>query len=87
MVLALVLNPDVQRRAQSEIDSVTNRTRLPSFQDLPSLPYIDAIVCETLRWNLILPLGSFRKAVNDDIYGSKVIPAGKLGDFHGSLPP
>jgi cytochrome P450 len=56
----MVLHPDVQKRAQAEIDSVIGRDQLPAFEDRASLPYVDALVRETLRWNPILPLGEFR---------------------------
>ena len=55
--LAMVLNPDVQRKAQRELDQVVGPHRLPDFADQPSLPYVDAIVKETLRWNPVVPLG------------------------------
>ncbi|KAF9244245.1 cytochrome P450 [Melanogaster broomeanus] len=35
---ALVQNPDVQKRAQAEIDDVVGTDRLPNFDDRPSLP-------------------------------------------------
>jgi cytochrome P450 len=56
-VLAMVLCPDVQKRAQAELDSVIGRDRLPTFEDRASLPYIDAIVRETFRWQPVVPLG------------------------------
>jgi len=57
-VLAMVLYPDVQKRARAEIDSVVGRDRLPTFDDRASLPYIDAVLRETLRWQPIAPLGN-----------------------------
>jgi len=59
-LLAMVLYPDTQKRAQAEIDSVIGRDRLPTFEDRASLPYVDAVVRETFRWNPILPLGDLR---------------------------
>ena len=53
----MVLYPDVQRRAQSELDTVLGHVRLPTFDDRPSLPFIDGIVLEALRWNGVTPLG------------------------------
>jgi cytochrome P450 len=41
--LALVLFPEVQRRAQAELDVVIGRERLPTFDDRPRLPYIEAL--------------------------------------------
>lgn len=58
-ILAMVLYPEVQKRAQAEIDSVigSNLARLPGWEDRSSLPYIDAVIKETLRWHPVAPLG------------------------------
>ena len=53
----MALYPEVQKKAQAEIDAVVGPNRLPEFHDRPSLPYINAIVKELSRWNLVLPLG------------------------------
>ena len=53
----MTLYPEVQKKAQLEIDAVVGPTRLPDFHDRPLLPYIDAVVKESLRWNLVAPLG------------------------------
>ena len=53
----MTLYPEVQKRAQAEIDTVVGPNRLPDFHDRPSLPYINAIVKELSRWNLVTPLG------------------------------
>lgn len=55
--LAMVLNPRVWKHAQAEIDAVTGTHRLPDFGDRPALPYVDAIIRETLRWWPVVPLG------------------------------
>ena len=49
--------PKVMRKAQSEIDRVVGRDRLPSFKDRPHLPYIRALVKELLRWRPAGPMG------------------------------
>ena len=54
--LAMVENPHVWKRAQAEIDAVVGTDRLPEFDDRPSLPYVDAIMREVLRWQPVLPL-------------------------------
>ena len=53
----MALYPDVQKKAQAEIDAVVGQNRLPDFHDRPSLPYINAVVKESSRWNLVTPLG------------------------------
>ena len=52
----MVLNPAVQDKAQKQIDAVVGTTRLPTMEDRPLLPYIDAILWEILRYNPVLPL-------------------------------
>lgn len=54
--LAMLLYPDVQKRAQDELDAVVGRTRAPTFADLPRLPYIRAMVKEVVRWRPVTPL-------------------------------
>ncbi|KAH7928976.1 cytochrome P450 [Leucogyrophana mollusca] len=78
-VLAMVLNPRVQERAQADIDRVVRRgqdSRLPNFNDRPSLPYVDAILRETLRWHPVAPLGVPHAATDSDVYNGFFIPKG-----------
>ena len=58
--LAMVLYPEVQVKAQREIDEVCG-DRLPSFSDYSTLPYIDAIVKEALRWHPVVPIGAIAR--------------------------
>jgi len=58
-LLAMMQNPDIQRKAQDEIDAVVGAERLPTFSDRSSLPYIEAVYLETLRWTVPVPLGTF----------------------------
>lgn len=55
--LATLVYPDVQRKAQEELDRVVGRDRLPEFADKAELPYLDAIMRECLRWLPVLPTG------------------------------
>jgi hypothetical protein len=57
LFLAMALYPEVQKKAHAEIDAVVGPNRLPDFHDRPSLPYINAVVKESSRWNLVLPFG------------------------------
>lgn len=56
----MTLFPDIQKRAQAEVDSVLGTGRLPTLRDRDNLPYIDAVVKELLRWRPIFPLGQSR---------------------------
>lgn len=62
--LAMVLFPEVQKKAQSEIDAVVGSERLPTFADQPHLPYVNALVTEVLRWNSVVPIGMPRHQPN-----------------------
>jgi cytochrome P450 len=56
--LAMVIYPDVQLRAQAELDSVVGRGRLSEFSDKKDLPYVNAVMNECLRWIPVVPMGS-----------------------------
>ncbi|KAJ0789955.1 putative cytochrome P450 [Helianthus annuus] len=73
----MVLHPDIQAKAQSEIDSVVGLGRPISDADLPNLPYLHAIVKETLRVHPPGPLLSWaRLAIHDTHVGPHMVPAG-----------
>jgi hypothetical protein len=57
--LAMLVHPEVQHRAQAELDAVVGRDRLPEFSDQTRLPYVKAVISECLRWLPVLPLGMF----------------------------
>ncbi|KAG5634710.1 hypothetical protein H0H81_001036 [Sphagnurus paluster] len=76
--LAMVLNPDVQSKAQAEIDSVIGRDRLPTLADRPYLPYTNAVLTEVLRWNSVAPTGVPHTAMEDGIIAGYLIPKGSI---------
>ncbi|KAI0295339.1 CyP450 monooxygenase [Multifurca ochricompacta] len=76
--LAMTLYPQVQRKAQAEIDSVTGGSRLPDFSDMASFPYVDAVIKEVLRWHPVTPLGVPHRVMEDDVYEGHFIPAGSV---------
>ncbi|KAL5483182.1 hypothetical protein ACEPAI_8411 [Sanghuangporus weigelae] len=73
--LMMVLNRDVQRRAQKKIDSVIGLDRLPLPEDRASLPYIDCILKEVLRIHPPAPLGLAHASTKSDEYRGWSIPA------------
>ncbi|KAF9228919.1 cytochrome P450 [Gyrodon lividus] len=76
--LAMVQNPHVWRRAQAEIDAVIGKDRLPDFDDRPSLPYLEAVLRETIRWQPVAPLGAPHAATKSDVYKGYYIPKGAV---------
>ncbi|KAF7296839.1 Cytochrome P450 [Mycena indigotica] len=77
-LLAMVLNPKVQRKAQEELNRVVGHNRLPTFADSASLPYIEAVVQETYRWNTVTPMGVPHVSSAEDTYQGWKIPSGSL---------
>lgn len=75
-VLAMTQNPDIQAKAQRELESVLGPDRMPTFEDKDSLPYLTAIVKECLRWEPVAPVAIPHQCVQDDVYEGYHIPAG-----------
>ncbi|KAI0258888.1 cytochrome P450 [Gloeopeniophorella convolvens] len=75
-MLAMLKYPEVQRKAQLEIDRVVGTSRLPDFIDRDALPYVAAVLKETLRWHPVAPLGVPHYTTQSDIYEGCFIPAG-----------
>ncbi|KAH8099402.1 cytochrome P450 [Cristinia sonorae] len=77
-ILAMLLHPEVQERARAQIDAVVGTDGLPSFSDRPFLPYIDAVMNETLRWKPVLHLDIPHLLTKDDVYKGYFIPKGSV---------
>lgn len=75
-ILAMILFPDVQKKAQAEIDGVVGRDRLPEFGDRDRLPYTNGVVKEALRWLHVAPLGVAHRTDEDISYRGFDIPKG-----------
>jgi cytochrome P450 len=53
----MALHPEVQKKAQAELDAVVGNGRLPTVADRSSLPYLECIMSEVLRWQPVAALG------------------------------
>ncbi|KAN0115759.1 cytochrome P450 [Russula decolorans] len=76
--VAALLRPEIQTMAQKELDAVTMRERLPTFEDRPRLPFVDAICKEVKRWRPAVPLGVPHATASDDVYEGYFIPKGAV---------
>ncbi|KAI0372695.1 cytochrome P450 [Pilatotrama ljubarskyi] len=77
-VLAMAIYPEVQRKAQAELDGVIGPNRLPDFSDQTALPYVSALVKEVLRWHVVAPIGVPHCSIADDEYKGCLIPGGSI---------
>lgn len=53
----MTLFPEVQKRAQAEIDRIVGSGRLPTFEDQKEAVFVTALIKEILRWAPVAPLG------------------------------
>ncbi|KAL0577519.1 hypothetical protein V5O48_004460 [Marasmius crinis-equi] len=58
-ILGMLRNPESQKEAHKAVDKVVGHDRLPDLSDIGSIPYVEAVLKETLRWNPVTPLGKF----------------------------
>lgn len=75
-ILAMTMYPEVQKKAQAAIDDVVGPGRLPDFED--TVPYVEAVVREVLRWRPVTPLSVPHALTEDDVYKGYHIPAGSV---------
>ncbi|TFK37751.1 cytochrome P450 [Crucibulum laeve] len=89
LILAMALNPEVQKKAQAEVDAALagDSERLPDLNDMPSMPYLQSCISEALRWRPPIPMAIPHKNINEDVYEGYSIPAGSvvLGNVWGIL--
>lgn len=76
--LAMMIYPEVQKKAQAEIDQVIGTKRLPKIEDRANLPYIEAIVLEVLRWHPVAPMALPHCTTEDDTIEGYYIPKGSM---------
>ncbi|TFK33963.1 cytochrome P450 [Crucibulum laeve] len=71
-ILLLMDHPEVFKRAQVEVDSILQPGHLPDFGDMESLPYIMAIIKETMRLRVIVPLVPHMAQAEDEYNGYRI---------------
>ena len=73
----MVLNPDVQKQAQAEVDIVVGHgARLPEIRDRDRLPYVEALCKEVLRFHPPGPCGESCARLTESI-ADKVRPTSR----------
>ncbi|EFZ04142.2 Cytochrome P450 CYP620C3 [Metarhizium robertsii ARSEF 23] len=75
-ILAMLLFPAIQKKAKDEIDLIIGVSRLPQLEDRDKLPYVSALVKETLRWLPVAPSGATHTTDEAFDYNGYYIPKG-----------
>ncbi|PPQ69731.1 hypothetical protein CVT24_001317 [Panaeolus cyanescens] len=76
--MQMILNPEVQKKAQTELDKVVGNDRLPAITDRPDLPYINSVMTEVYRIAAPFPLSLPHASNQDDVYEGMLIPKGSV---------
>ncbi|KAI1792480.1 O-methylsterigmatocystin oxidoreductase [Ganoderma leucocontextum] len=76
--LAMSLHPDVQKKAQAELDAIVGPHRMPEFSDSDLLVYVNAVIKEALRWHTVVPLGVAHATTADDELRGYFLPRGTV---------
>ncbi|KAJ2918167.1 hypothetical protein MD484_g2259, partial [Candolleomyces efflorescens] len=77
-ITAMTQRPDVQEKAQAELDRIVGPGRLPDFSDRGDLIYVKALITELMRWHQIAPFAIPHKSTEDDYYDGYHIPKGTI---------
>ncbi|KAF8209421.1 cytochrome P450 [Mycena galopus ATCC 62051] len=73
--LMMALHPDIQSKAQAEIDSVVGSGSTPGFEHRSALPYVEFIIKELYRFHPVAPLVP-HATTEEDVYRGYHIPCG-----------
>lgn len=77
-LFAMSTYPEVQKKAQKELDAIVGPDRLPDFDDRSALVYVDAVIREVLRWMPVAPLGVTHTTMEDAEFCGYFLPAGTM---------
>jgi cytochrome P450 len=77
-VVACVAHPEWIPVAQKELEDVVGNGRLPDFDDIKNLSYIQAVVEENFRWRHPIPAGIPHATTKEDEYAGYAIPKGSI---------
>ena len=68
--MLMALHPDVQKRAQAEVDDEVGRNQVAEYAQLENVPYLFAVMKEVLRFAPVGPLGVFSPHCTTDTHSS-----------------
>lgn len=76
LLMVLTAYPNVQKKAQEEVDRVVGQSRMPKLEDLEHMPYLRAITLELHRFRPVAPLMIPHATITPVEYKGYTIPAG-----------
>ncbi|KAM0751170.1 cytochrome P450 [Meredithblackwellia eburnea MCA 4105] len=76
LIICMMYHPDALKKAQEEVDRVVGRDRMPTFEDLDELHFIQATIREGSRWLHAAPVGIPHRLEQEDEYRGYRLPKG-----------
>ena len=70
----MALYPDIQTKIRMELDRVIGHGQLPTLDDRSRLPYVNAAIKETMRWDPVVPLCLPHFTSKEDVSQGPSIP-------------
>lgn len=77
-VMAAVKHPNAVAKVQEELSSVVGQNRLPEWDDMENMPFVNAFINEVLRWRPIIIGGMPHSNLEEDTYLGYRIPKGSI---------
>jgi len=83
LILRLILHPDIQKKVHDELDGIVGSPEspkfcLPTWDDRPRMPYLEAVIKELLRCHPPVGSGVPHGTVEEDEYRGWRIPKGSI---------
>lgn len=78
-LMACIQNPEQYQKCRDEVDKVCNQDgsmRLPTVEDIPSMPWTCAFIKECLRWRPVVPMVPPHTASEQFTFEDYVFPKG-----------
>ncbi|KAJ5649893.1 cytochrome P450 2D18 [Penicillium longicatenatum] len=75
-IQAMVKYPHIQKQVQAQIDETIGESRSPTWEDFASLPLVNMVVKECLRWRPVAPTAFPHAAKEDGEIDGLLIPKG-----------
>ncbi|KAK6382185.1 hypothetical protein LTS17_004072 [Exophiala oligosperma] len=79
---AMTCLPEVQKKAQAEIDAVVGQDRTPQWSDYEKLPYVSQVLKESMRWRPVGGAGVPHALFADAYVDGMFLPKGSVVFFN-----
>ena len=74
-LLCMVSYPRIQKKIHDELDRILDKDDLPHWEDVQNMPYLQATICEVMRFFNPVPF-TFKNTIRDITLGGYHIPKG-----------